>query len=254
MREASLGATVKNQLVYDTLQTQYTAMAREYAYILLNDNTNLINMGDTSDYVYQAFFNSMQTSDAAHYLNARIAMDTNNLTVAQTELNLIVDTNAINHNRIIVGNIYLNTWAQDNYRLTDVQVRTLTDIAYLDPNTNGDGVYTARVMLNINPDYENNQNKSLQQFPKSVIKSNTVHVYPNPAKESVTIAFDQPISGEGSVEIWSIIGNELLLNTIPLASYKQIVNVSSLTSGIYFYVIKVNGDRFSSGKLIILNK
>jgi len=182
------------------------------------------------------------------------AINTNDSTTAQNELNFIADTTTIDDNRITVGNIYLSTWVAGNYILTDDPIRTLYDIAYLDPTTDGDAVYTARVMLNINPDYENNQNKSLQQFPKSVIKSNTVHVYPNPAKESVTIAFDQPISGEGSVEIWSIIGNELLLNTIPLASYKQIVNVSSLTSGIYFYIIKVNGDKFASDKLIILNK
>ena len=211
-------------------------------------------MGDTSDYVYLAFYNNMQTSNAAHYLNAISAMNTNNLTVAQQELNLIADTNAINHNRIIVGNIYLNTWAEDNYILTDEQVRTLTDVAYLDPNTNGDGVYTARVMLNINPDYENNQNKSLKQYPKKDIKPNAVHVYPNPAKETVTIAFDQPILGEGIVEIWNIIGNKLLSNTIPKSYIQQNVNVSNLSSGIYFYVIKVNGIQLSSGKLIILNK
>ena len=149
----------------------------------------------------------------------------------------------------------MNTWAQDNYRLTDVQVRTLTDIAYLDPNANGDGVYTARVILNFNPDYENNENKSLQQqYPKQETKTNAVHVYPNPAKEMVTIAFDQPITNDGIIEIWSIMGNKLLSNTIAQASVKQIVNVSSLVSGIYFYVIYVNGDKFTSGKLIILNK
>ena len=105
MRELSLGATVRNQLVYDTLQPEYTAMAREYAYELLLSDTSIIYMGDTSDYTYLAFYNTMQTSDAAHYINAIAAMDTNNLTVAQSELNLIADTNSINHNRIIVNNI-----------------------------------------------------------------------------------------------------------------------------------------------------
>ena len=109
-------------------------------------------MSDTSDYVYQAFYNTMQSSDAAHYINAIAAMDTNNLASAQSELNMIADTNAVNHNRIIVGNIYLNTWAQNNYELTKEQSGVLYDIAYLDPNANGDAVYTARVMLNIDPD------------------------------------------------------------------------------------------------------
>ena len=127
-------------------------------------------------------------------------------------------------------------------------------MAYLDPNTNGDAVYTARVMLNIDPDDEEYENKSLQQLPKQQIKKNAVHVYPNPTKETVTIAFDQPISNDGLIEIWSIVGNKLLSCTIPKSSNQQKVNVGSLTSGIYFYIIKVNGDKFASDKLIILNK
>jgi len=211
-------------------------------------------MGDTSDYVYNAFFNTMQSSDAAHYINAINAMDTNNLTIAQRELNLIADTNAINHNRIIVGNIYSTTWALGNYQLTDDQVRTLTDIAYSDPYTNGDGVYTARVMLNIDPDDSNLVYRMALQLPKQVVKSNSVHVYPNPAKEMITIAFDEPISNDGIIEIWSIMGKKLLATTIPKATKQQKVNISSLTSGIYFYVIKVNNNKLTSDKLIILNK
>ena len=148
----------------------------------------------------------------------------------------------------------MNTWAQNIYGLTDDQVRILTEIAYSDPFTSGDAVYTARVMLNVNPDDENYENKAMQQYPKKEVIPNSVHVYPNPAKEMVTITFDQPISSEGTVEIWSIMGNKLFSTTIPKSYIEQKVNVSNLTSGIYFYIIKVSDEKFSSGKLIILNK
>ena len=253
MRETAFGKTVRNQLVYDAQQVEFTNMAREYVYNVLLKDTTLINMGDTSDYVYQAFYNNMQTSDFAHLLNARKAMAVNHLDVAQSELNLIADTNIINHNRIIVDNMYLNTWALDNYVLTDDQVKVLTDIAYSDPFINGDDVYTARMMLNINPDVDVDTKSAQYSTAKpQIIKENTVKVYPNPAKETVTIAFDQPISGEGIVEIWNIMGNKLLSNTIPKSYIQQNVNVSSLSSGIYFYIIKVNGDKFSSGKIMII--
>ena len=107
-------------------------------------------------------------------------------------------------------------------------------------------------MLNINPDEESTENKSLQQYSKKEVKPNLVHVYPNPTKESVTIAFDQPISNDGIIEIWSIMGNMLLSCTIPKSYVKQNINVSSLSSGIYFYIVKVNGDKFSSGKIMII--
>ena len=71
------------------------------------------------------------------------------------------------------------------------------------------------------------------------VKSNAVHVYPNPAKETLTITFDQPISGEGTLEIWSITGDKLLSNyTIPTTSIQQKVDVSNLSSGNYFYILK----------------
>jgi len=81
-----------------------------------------------------------------------------------------------------------------------------------------------------------------------------VKVYPNPAKETITIAFDQAISNDGIIEIWSLLGNKLLSNIIPKGYIEQKVNVNRLTSGVYFYIIKINNDKFSSGKLIILNK
>ena len=211
-------------------------------------------MGDTSDYVYQAFYNTMLSSDAAHYFNALAAIDTNDLVTAQNELNLITDTNDVNHNRIIVGSIYLNTWASGNYELTKDQSGTLYDIAYSDPYTNGDAVYMACVMLNINPDDVKVKSAIFIQKPNKENKPNAVRVYPNPAKETVIIAFDQPIASEGMVEIWNIMGNKLISTIIPKDYTEQKVNVNNLKSGVYFYVIKVNDDKILTGKLIILNK
>ena len=89
---------------------------------------------------------------------------------------------------------------------------------------------------------------------EELIKNNGIYIYPNPTKETITITFDQPISNEGTVEIWNIMGSKIVTNTIPKNYAEQKVNVSNLTSGIYFYVIKVNGEKFSSGKLTIINK
>ena len=108
----------------------------------------------------------------------------------------------------------MNTWASGNFELTKEQSGTLYDIAYLDPNTNGDAVYMARVMLNINPDDVKVKSAIFIQKPNKEIKPNVVRVYPNPAKETITIAFDQPIAGEGMVEIWNIMGNKLILSLI----------------------------------------
>ena len=115
----------------------------------------------------------------------------------------------------------------------------------------GNAVYTVRVILNIDPDLNLESSKHYNQL-KQVNQPNNVHIYPNPAKETITIAFDQSIAGEGIIEIWSVMGNKLFSNTIPKDYVEQKVDVSSLTSGIYFYVIKVNNDKFASGKITII--
>ena len=89
---------------------------------------------------------------------------------------------------------------------------------------------------------------------EELIKNNVIYVYPNPAKETITITFDQAISNDGTFEIWNIMGSKILSNTIPKNYTEQKVDVSNLISGIYFYIIKVNGEKFSSGKLTIINK
>ena len=116
----------------------------------------------------------------------------------------------------------------------------------------GNAVYTVRVMLNIDPTNLNLEYAKPPVHNQPIVTENTVHVYPNPARETITVTFDQPLANEGTVEIWSIIGNKLQSNTIPKAYAEQKVNVSSLSSGIYFYIIKVNGDKFSSGKITII--
>ncbi len=118
----------------------------------------------------------------------------------------------------------------------------------------GNAVYTVRVILNIDPDVVEVKSAFMPKLPKQEVICNAVRVFPNPAKETISVAFDQPISNDGVIEVWSIVGKKLLYNTIFKDFVEQKVNVSSLSSGIYFYIIKLNGDKFSSGKLIILNK
>ena len=160
----------------------------------------------------------------------------------------------MNENRITVGPIYLNTWAQGNYTLTNDQISTLFDIANYDPATNGDAVYTARVMLNINPD---NQNLDYTLAPKgypSLIKENSVKVYPNPAKKQFTIEFNDIINSNALIEIYGNMGNLVHSEIMQSGVYIQNINVSQLKDGLYYYRIIMNDSNISSGKLIILNK
>jgi len=126
-------------------------------------------------------------------------------------------------------------------------------MAYLDPNTNGDAVYTARVMLNIDPtdiglDYA--KHPTIKPQPTT---ENTVKVYPNPANTQFTIAFKDVINSNAIVELYGSMGNMVLIDYMQKGTYIKNIDVSKLNSGLYFYNISINGAKVSSGKLTIIN-
>ena len=209
-------------------------------------------MGDTSDNTYIAFYNNMLSSDAAHYMNAIAAMDTNDLATAQSELNMIADTNRINNNHIVVGNIYLNTWAQGNYELTKDQSGILYDMAYLDPNTNGDAVYTARVILGIDVinKVDNNQPKPINH-QDNVINSASIKVYPNPANDRLYIALDGAIDGTANVEFYDLSGKLIYNTTINAIEKLQTLNINSIKAGVYNLRITTT-TKINNQKLVII--
>ena len=79
--------------------------------------------------------------------------------------------------------------------------------------------------------------------------------YPNPFNPTTKINFALPKSGLVSMKVYDILGKEVatLVNEVKNAgSYTVDFNASSLTSGVYFYKVSVNG--FSEVKKMLLLK
>jgi len=65
---------------------------------------------------------------------------------------------------------------------------------------------------------------------------NAIQMYPNPAKDQITIEHNLPINNESTIMIVNLLGE--LLYTEPLTSNKQTINIDVLKNGIYFVTIK----------------
>jgi hypothetical protein len=68
--------------------------------------------------------------------------------------------------------------------------------------------------------------------------------YPNPFNPSTVISYQLPVSSEVSLKIYDVLGRELqtLVNTRQDAGrYQAQFNAASLSSGVYFYRLSVNG-------------
>lgn len=68
-----------------------------------------------------------------------------------------------------------------------------------------------------------------------------VKVYPNPAVDYVSLKFEMPVAREISLELHSIIGNSLEVESEIVDDYEIRVKVKDLTTG--YYLIDVKGSQ-----------
>lgn len=84
--------------------------------------------------------------------------------------------------------------------------------------------------------------------------------YPNPFNPSTTIRFALPINAKVIIKLYNALGQEIanILNAdLNAGIHETVFNASNLSSGVYFYMLKVqgtNGSNFTSTKRMILMK
>jgi subtilisin family serine protease len=80
------------------------------------------------------------------------------------------------------------------------------------------------------------------------------HNYPNPFNPSTRIAYDLPASGNVSLKVYDILGNEIrtLVNGIkPAGHYEVEFNAGNIPTGIYIYQLKAGGNIISNKMLLV---
>ena len=78
--------------------------------------------------------------------------------------------------------------------------------------------------------------------------------YPNPFNPSTVISYQLPVSGDVTLKVYDILGNEIaiLVNEYKTAGkYEVEFNASSLPSGVYFYQLKA-GEFRKTKKMVLL--
>jgi len=154
----------------------------------------------------------------------------------------------IHQNRKTVMKIYLKTFAQDK-ELDSAQTAQLMDIALMTPYIGGDAVYSARVMLGIDPDDYGVPYRLIET--ETQIEKKSIKVYPNPANDNVTVelmGYDNLQYAE--IQIYGLVGN-LIFNK-KITENVSNVSVAELKSGLYFYNVIVNNNCIAKEKLIIV--
>ncbi|MBX7142683.1 MAG: T9SS type A sorting domain-containing protein [Chitinophagales bacterium] len=110
------------------------------------------------------------------------------------------------------------------------EIKILTPIAYSDPLNNGEAVYTARVLLGIDPEGNVKYQASDENFEE--VDNQWVKVYPNPVSNLVNVVasnIDIPIT----LNVFSITGRLVLHSK--LEQGLTTLDISSLRDGVYVF-------------------
>ncbi len=140
------------------------------------------------------------------------------------------------------GGVYLSTddgdsWAAVDTGLAKSTVQCLSNSGnYLFAGTVGSGVWR-RPMSELLTSVKGSPSDVPAEFSLS-------QNYPNPFNPTTTIAYDLPRSGQVTMKVYNILGQEVvtLVNADQHAgSHLVKFNGDRLTSGVYYYVIQANG-------------
>ena len=130
---------------------------------------------------------------------------------------------------------------------------TITDtvyvyIALLTPWVGGEAVYSARILLGIDPDLHGIAYRLQKDSTKSNI-SDKVKLYPNPTNSNITLQFTNTIEGNISIKVIDILGKTLIEDNYK-ASNTILINLDNLKSGVYNILIYTNNNLYENKTFI----
>ncbi len=248
-REDLFGAIARDEdTLYGALQEEFEWYARDHLFRSLYGDSLLMNMGVSEDSIYMHFYNFFSNSNIASFAEIEYLIDHYDIEQALWDNNNIVTQTLIEFNLQRVNEILLESWAQ-GFEVDSIQSSILQAIALLTPYVGGDAVFTARVMLDIDPfNHGLPYRKSNENQLKSELQA---LIYPNPTSGSLTVEFAEPVEKtDGTFEIYDIQGRKVLCYNIDNSGVIEHFDVSKLKNGIYLVrIIMNNGQQFSK-KLI----
>ena len=253
MRERLYEKIVRNENNYVILNEEYKNHDMTALYRVLKSDTSLMYLGDTADVMYQQFYTTEKISNIGMIQEIETLIKQGNDSLAGVKTASMLDQKLIDYFRKQVNEIYLNTFAEGNYALTQEQIEILMPIAVnYTPWEGGDAVYIARQMLNLDDEViEADFAKSPKTQPTNA-KTMNAKLYPNPASDEVMIEFNNALNANAVLEIYGYTGNLLQSNQLKYGYQFISVSVKDLKAGLYFYKITSVNEVVCKNKLLII--
>ena len=153
-------------------------------------------------------------------------------------------------NRQIVNAKYLEYWAQHNYIFSEADSLILRSIALETPCKGGDGVYTARCLLNLF-DVESLGTPYSQQIDNVAFEK--LQVWPNPANSVITIEIPECSEEITNIEIYKPDGRFVDCVNVPDNTTVMSHSVANLSNGYYILIAKSKGHNVRTARVCVIH-
>jgi len=224
------------------------------AYEKIKADTSILYLGLPDDKQYQKFYQRVKSSNIGKLDNIKALIAAENYNAAIISNSFFTPLNTIEKNIKTVNDIFLHTWANEQFAFTSADSTTLMDIATQNPAYSGEGVYMARVLMQyFQTDYLNSSNMKIAHETPVVSSNSEILVYPNPASDNVTLQFSNITNENCTFELFDAMGNKIFSKEF--VSSENLVNVSltNVAKGVYICrIIDSNHINLYNSKLVII--
>lgn len=236
---------------YDSLDDNSKLLAQMEAYKFLKEDTTLMYQSIMpDDSILLAFYAAMQQDDIGKLQDVKDYLEQGDTSNATTSNNDVSETKVTLINCKYVNEIYLQTWVKQVYIFDSIHHAVLEEIAFQNAADGGACVYTARVMLGIYYDYNDEESERSiadSHFVNKTLTSSAIFIYPNPAQDVITI---QNLKPSQVVYIKEFSGKTVL--TFNVSNNVEQISLSNLAAGMYLIQINDQKELIYQSKLAII--
>lgn len=253
-RDVEAGAVIRN-INQNNMSADQLYRMKRHSFRKLTQHPTWLNLNTTDDTLYQNFYTANYPVNIGAFQQAELNADTGNVQNVVNICNAISCSNLIEHNMKTVYLIYAATWMSGQFSFTPADSATLLNIALQNPVDAGDGVYSARVMLDLPIDYYGASSQRMGNEENSINDSSAtsaIRIYPNPASETINLEIEILDGQKIEALIFDLNGKLIMTNQLEPQQTVYVIDTHLLSGGVYLLQVTVNGEAVESKRLVII--
>lgn len=252
-REMLLGALARGEIQYDTLQVPYREKEGDFFYRIANHDPQILSFGDTTDVAYQQYYQHLSQGKTGMKESVYQHIHEGEYLQAYYLNESLPDTSRRDILRKRVNRIYLNTWCQQGFTFSSADRDSLIVYAYGNPYAMGDGVFSARVLLGLDPDRVPLTQSAVVKDKQSPVAQ--IVLYPNPGQDKVCFVWETGQAESGSLlafELFDSFGKKVVDKSVANQHGEICVQLpGNISPGLYIVRIGEQSGNKVAGKIII---